>query len=202
MRPLSRCLNVFLAIALLSGCVTARPKTASSKLKSEPVRATDTGSTKATRRSLVIIDTLKNAPRYYDRHPGFRAAFEFLRTQNLDSLTTGRCEIDGPRLYALISRDQGRSKAAAKLEAHRKYIDIQYVVAGEEVIGVRPTSECRDVAAPYDPARDIGFFADSPATWVTLSKGTFVILWPEHAHAPLSGEGEVRKAVVKVAVDW
>ncbi|MBM3336048.1 YhcH/YjgK/YiaL family protein [Candidatus Sumerlaeota bacterium] len=148
----------------------------------------------------MIVDKLDNAPRYYGVHPGFKAAFEYLKTQHLDSLTTGRREIDGARLYALISRDQGRGKAAAKLEAHRKYIDIQYVIAGDELIGVRPTADCRQVSAAYDPERDIGFFADAPDTWVLLHAGSFVILWPEDAHAPLSGEGEVRKAIVKVAV--
>jgi YhcH/YjgK/YiaL family protein len=178
-------LTVLLAVVLVSGCVTVRPKSAASE-----------------RRPRVIFDKLENADRYYGQHPGFRAAFEYLKTQSLDSLTTGRKEIDGARLYALISRDQGRGKAAAKLEAHRKYIDIQYVIAGDEVIGLRPTAECREVSVAYDPAKDIGFFADPPATWVSLSKGTFVVLFPDTAHAPLSGAGEVRKAIVKVAVDW
>jgi len=179
MHSLSRYLIVVLAVVLISGCATM-----------------------GNRRSRVIVDKLENAERYYDRHQGFRAAFEFLRTQNLDSLTTGRREVDGARLYALISRDQAHGKAGAKLEAHRKYIDIQYAIAGEEVIGLRPTADCRDVAVSYDATKDIGFFADPPETWVTVPKGSFAILWPADAHAPLSGQGEVRKAIVKVAVDW
>lgn len=179
MRSLSRYLTVFLAVVLISGCAT-------------------TGK----RRSLVVVDNLVNADRYYDRHPGFRAAFEFLRTQKLDSLTTGRLAIDGERLYAIVSRDKGRGKAAAKLEAHRKYIDIQYVIAGDEVIGVRPAADCRDIAVAYDATRDIGFFADPPVKWVALPPGTFAIFFPEDAHAPLAGEGGLRKVVVKIAVNW
>ena len=177
MRSVSRCLTVFLAIILISGCATMLE-----------------------RRTAVIVDNMENASRYYDLHPGFKAAFEFLRTQPLDSLTTGRREIDGARLYALISRDQGHGKAAAKLEAHRKYIDIQYVIAGDEVIGVRPTADCGQVSAAYDPERDIGFFTDPPETWLLLHAGSFAIFYPDDAHAPLLGEGEVRKAIVKVAV--
>lgn len=179
MRSLSRYLTVFLAIVLISGCATM-----------------------VKRRTRVIVDKMENADRYYDRHPGFRAAFDFLRTQKLDSLTTGRLAIAGERLYAIVSRDRGKGRGAAKLEAHRKYIDIQYVVAGDEVIGVRPTADCRTTAVAYDATKDIGYFADPPETWLSLPPGTFAIFFPEDAHAPLAGEGDLLKVIVKVAVNW
>jgi len=150
----------------------------------------------------MIQDRLENAERYYGLHPGFRVAFEFLKTQNLRELPLGRQEIDGTRLFVLVARDPGRGRAGAKLEAHRKYIDIQYVIAGDEVIGVQPTVECKAIAEPYNPARDIIFFADKVEKWISLPPGTFIVFFPEDAHAPLAGDGEVHKAVVKVAVDW
>ena len=150
----------------------------------------------------MIHDQLENAERYYGEHPGFRAAFEFLRTRNLRELPLGRHEIDGERLFAIIARERGRGRTGAKPEAHRKYIDIQYVVAGEELIGIRATADCRESTAPFDLERDIGFFTDPPKEWVSLPPGTFAIFFPEDAHAPLAGEGDVHKAVVKIAANW
>ena len=65
-------------------------------------------------------------------------------------------------LFALINRDPGRGHVAPRLEAHRKYIDIQYLVAGSEEIGWRPTAECKSAYRPLHRTRDIMFFGDAP----------------------------------------
>lgn len=150
----------------------------------------------------MIVDRLENAGRYVDQHRGFRAAFEFLKKTDIRDLADGRYDIDGMRVYALVSRVKGHGVGEAKLEAHRKYIDIQYIVAGNEVIGFRPTAECSEIATPYDAEKDIVFFADKSQTWLTVPPGSFAIFYPEDAHAPLCGEGEVQKVVVKIAVNW
>ncbi|HEY2895332.1 MAG TPA: YhcH/YjgK/YiaL family protein, partial [Pirellulales bacterium] len=86
----------------------------------------------------MILDELASAARYEKLHAGFHAGFEFLMQANLASLESGRHEIDGDRVFALINRDPGRGRAGARLEAHRKYIDIQFLVSGQEEIGWRP----------------------------------------------------------------
>ena len=78
----------------------------------------------------MITDILTNAERYTPLHPRFAAAFEFLRRPDLDTLSTGRHVIDGDELFVLIQRSSGRTREEAKLESHRRYIDIQYVIAG------------------------------------------------------------------------
>jgi YhcH/YjgK/YiaL family protein len=148
----------------------------------------------------MIEDALENAAQYTARHPGFAEAFEFLRDPDLISLPDGEYPIDGRRVYAIVARTRGKGPANVRLEAHRKYIDIQYVAAGRERMGLKATAECRMVAAPFSDERDIGFFADEPDRWIELDPGRFIILWPEDAHAPLAGEGEVHKIVVKVAI--
>lgn len=148
----------------------------------------------------MIVDTLKNAEAHAGLHPGFARAFEFLRALPPDGLPHGRHEIEGSRVFALAAEDQGRGMEGARLEAHRKYVDIQFVVAGQERIGWRKLEECREVAEPYHEERDIGFFRDAPASWVVVPPGSFAIFFPEDAHAPLAGRGPVRKVVVKVAV--
>jgi biofilm protein TabA len=150
----------------------------------------------------MILDDLPEADRYAALHPGFAAAFEFLRHAPLMELEPGRHEIDGPRLFVMINHDLGRGRDKACIEAYRKYIDIQYVISGHEEIGWKPTATCRTVDMPYSAERDVMLFADRPETWVAVEPRSFVIFYPQDAHAPLAGTGETRKAVVKVAVDW
>ncbi len=154
-----------------------------------------------TKRDYMIIDRLEHADRYCDMHPGFSQAFAFLKRPDLAELAPGRYDIDGDRLFCTISQGPGRSRDEANLEAHRKYIDIQYVIAGHEEMGWKPTADCRISHTPYDAAKDIEFFKDAPDSWNPVPAGSFVIFFPEDAHAPLVGTGQIHKAVLKVAVE-
>jgi biofilm protein TabA len=150
----------------------------------------------------MILDELSAARRYAKLHPGFQLGFDFLARTDLAQLDGGRHEIDGDRVFALINRDPGRGRAGARLEAHRKYIDIQFLVDGREEIGWRPTHTCSELSQPYDESRDVMFFADAPLTWIELPTSRFMIFYPEDAHAPLAASGDNVKAVIKVAVDF
>jgi YhcH/YjgK/YiaL family protein len=147
----------------------------------------------------MILDDLSSAARYAGLNPGFAAGFEFLARRDLEQLDGGRHAIDGERVFALVNRDPGRGRQGARLEAHRRYIDIQFLVSGREEIGWRPTAECRRPSEAYCAERDIMFFADDPATWIALPTGKFMIFYPEDAHAPLAAEGPNLKVVIKVA---
>jgi biofilm protein TabA len=148
----------------------------------------------------LILDELTAAARYEKLHAGFRAGFEFLKQTNLASLESGRHEIEGDQVFALINRDPGRGRAGARLEAHRKYIDIQFLVSGQEEIGWRRLAECSRPIEPFNVERDIIFFEDEPLAWIVLPVGKFMIFYPQDAHAPLAAIGDNLKAVIKVAV--
>jgi YhcH/YjgK/YiaL family protein len=145
----------------------------------------------------MILDVLSECRRYVALHPRFARAFDFLATSDLRSLAPGRHAIDGERLYVSIDHEDGRGREGARLEAHRKYIDIQLTIEGDEQIGWAPLADCRPSAA-FDPARDVGFFDTRPDTWLSVPPGRFAIFFPDDAHAPLAGRGPLRKAVVKV----
>jgi YhcH/YjgK/YiaL family protein len=153
------------------------------------------------KRDYMIIDKLPNAEAYYHMHPAFEKAFAFLRQDGLAELGADRYEIDGDRLFCMISKGPGRSRSEAKLEAHRKYIDIQYVIAGTDDMGFRPTADCELIDTIYDTDKDIEFFRDQPDSWTPVPAGSFVIFFPQDAHAPLVGSGEIHKAVLKIAVE-
>lgn len=154
----------------------------------------------------MILDRLEEAQQYTRLHPGFDAAFDLLRSTPFDEIKPGRHEVMGDSLLLIVENITGKGQGCAKLEAHRKYIDVQFVIPGKptasEEFGWRPTASCAKAAAPFDETKDIGYFDDKPELWFTLPPGHFVVFFPSDAHAPLAGSGEIRKAVVKVAVDW
>ena len=150
----------------------------------------------------MILDYLDNGERYGGLHPGFRAAFEFLKRKDLADLSSGRHPIDGERLYALVVQQDGRDRDKAKLEIHRRYIDIQFTVTGADDIGWKPAAHCLSCDQEYNDEKDIAFFSDEPDVWMTTLPGAFAIFFPEDAHAPLGGTGPIHKVVVKIAVVW
>lgn len=149
--------------------------------------------------ALMILDILDNAGRY-SCSGEFAKAFAFLKRPDLADLPPGRHEIDGDRVFALLSRGPGRKRHGARLEVHERYIDIQYVIAGSDEMGWKPMAGCGAPAGPYDPEKDIRFFFDGPDAWFEVRAGAFAVFFPEDAHLPLVSDGVVHKAVVKVAV--
>lgn len=147
----------------------------------------------------MILDNLKNAARYVPLHPSFALAFKWLREQSFDALPLGRTDIDGDRLYASVQREPGRGQAAAKFETHRRYIDIQYLVEGSELMGWTYVGKGLK-SLGYDSSKDLEFYADRPALWIPVPAGTFAIFFPEDAHAPMAGTEFMVKVVVKVGV--
>ena len=148
----------------------------------------------------MILDSLARADRYTALHPLFARAFAFLREADLATLEPGRHAIDGDILFAIIEDAAGRTRAEAKLECHRRYIDIQLVLEGVDEMGWKPLGACTRPATDYDAARDIRFFDDTPANWIATPAGSFCLFFPEDAHAPLVSSGRIRKVVVKIAV--
>ena len=148
----------------------------------------------------MILDTLANSDHYAALHPRFAQAFEFLRSTDLKTLTPGKHAIRGEQLFAIVEACPGRTRAEAKLECHRRYIDIQLVLEGVDEMGWKPLAECVAPVTAYDAARDIRFFSDTPASWIATPSRSFCLFFPDDAHAPLVSSGTIRKVVVKIAV--
>jgi YhcH/YjgK/YiaL family protein len=148
----------------------------------------------------MIIDHLTRASLYRTLDARFERAFAFLERDDLNTLATGTHELDGRRMYALVQEYQTKRAEDGKWEAHRNYIDLQYVVSGSERFGFAPVG--RMAEGPYDSERDM----ERPAvdgTFTELGAGEFMVLWPGEAHMPGMAIGEpaaVRKIVVKIAV--
>jgi biofilm protein TabA len=148
----------------------------------------------------MIFDVLANTDRYAGLHPLFARAFAFLRETDFAAMAPGRYPLEGDILFAIVEEAEGRTRDAAQLECHRKYIDIQFVLSGLDEMGWKPLVECREPAVEYSDKRDIAFFRDAPAAWLAVPPGAYCVFFPEDAHAPLVGAGPIRKVVIKVAV--
>jgi YhcH/YjgK/YiaL family protein len=146
----------------------------------------------------MIIDTVCQASRYFALHPYFEKAFEWL--EHNPHAEIGRYEIDGDVCFVMVQRVDGRGHIDPLMEAHNRYLDIQVVLEGTEEIGWKPRAACTNVKQEYDAETDVALWSEAPAFYVSLAPRQFAILYPDDAHAPISGEGEVLKAVFKIQV--
>jgi biofilm protein TabA len=137
--------------------------------------------------------------------PALRKALDFLRRVEGQTLADGRIEIDGNNVYAIAQSYQTIEDGEWAFEGHRKYLDVQYVVTGEEIIGWADAA-CVAITVPYDPAKDawLGTVPAEQVTPVRLRAGQLAVLYPEDAHAPKRAAGQprpVKKIVVKVTTE-
>jgi YhcH/YjgK/YiaL family protein len=150
----------------------------------------------------MILDRLENSLRYAPLHPGFETAFNFLKKSSLNEFKEGKDRLDGERLFALAMTTKGKGRRDARLESHRRYIDLQYTVAGSDFIGYEIKSTCIPDENGYDSESDIEFYSNSPTAWLPVPAGSFAIFFPEDVHAPLGTDDFIHKVVIKVAVEW
>lgn len=148
----------------------------------------------------MIVDSLANAGKYTSLHKHFAKAFEYINNTNLAAIEVGKYEIDGDNLRAIVSDKNGTTAAEsiAKFECHDKHIDIQVCIRGNEQIGWKPRNTCKQQKGEYNPEKDVVFYADAPDTYFGLTDGQFAIFYPEDVHAPMIGEGTIKKLVIKV----
>lgn len=147
----------------------------------------------------MILDKLENAGLYSSIHPGLNRGFEYLANTDLNALTPGSHEIVGKDIFALVSEFETTPPQECRLEAHRAYADIQYIVSGREAIGFA-TLNNQEITTAYTPERDIVFF-DGEATPLILEPGMFVVFFPQDVHQPgmqVDGLEKVKKVVIKV----
>lgn len=147
----------------------------------------------------MILDSLKNAALYYGLGPRMQRAFELIHAKDWTKVEPGIHELEGKDIYVNVMERELKSREAAKLEVHDEYIDIQVLVAGKsESFGWSERCALRKPQGEFNREKDILLYDDEPQTYYTLLPGQFTVLFPEDGHAPMVGEGVVRKIIVKV----
>jgi YhcH/YjgK/YiaL family protein len=147
----------------------------------------------------MIIDNLSAAEKYYPLHPLFEKAFGYLQSLNFQHAEEGKHELPDKNLFYIVTDRQGLPKEAAieRFECHNEYIDIQLCVRGEETIGWKSRDTCTQRKYQAEQG-DNFFYSEAPDMYFQLKDDQFAIFFPGDVHAPMIGEGKIRKIVVKV----
>ncbi len=150
------------------------------------------------------IDRRALAISYFRNKSRWDKAFAFLKTAISDEIEYRKYDIDGEKAYAIVSQYISKNEDDAKYEAHKKYIDIQYVFKGKELIGLTSPDKKMEEVLPYDQNRDIEFMTVSAGRNLKADMDKFFIFFPEDLHCPGIKDGDnaaVSKIVVKVMVE-
>jgi len=149
----------------------------------------------------MIFDSIENAEMYYGLNGRIKTAFEFIKKTNFETLNEERVEIDGDNIFAMIQKYKTRNSEDAKWEAHRKYIDIQFMVTGAENMGF-VLQDYLEIIEEYNPEKDVEFL-EGLGDYVQVNENEFVIFFPDDAHMPglkIKENEMVHKVVVKVRI--
>ena len=146
----------------------------------------------------MIVCPWKDIKKYASLLPGIEEAFDAVNalTEYEDKKTYPLS--NGNRFFLAI---QG-TKAPDVAEAHRNYLDIQYIVKGKEVVGWADLEAC-EIVGEFNEAKDIGMYT-GPFEYMTINEGICYVAFPEDAHMPgrhLDVPNDFVKVVVKLKVN-
>ena len=149
----------------------------------------------------MILSHISDSARYESLHPLFKQVFDYIKSHDLLNVPAERIVLDGDKLFINVADAKLVAKETQKLEVHQKYIDIHFPLSGSEIVGWKHLSVVGESEAPFDVENDFALYAEKPSTYYTVTPGEFYIVYPEDAHAPIIGEGTLRKLIVKVLID-
>lgn len=150
----------------------------------------------------MIVDSLTQMKKYQNLHPRFEKAMAFIAASNIDKMPVGETKWEGDEIRAIVIQESlvSEMESTDYFECHNRYIDIQIVYEGMERVGWKSRNNCTKPRGEYNLEKDVLFYEDSPETFFNLMPGHFAIYFPEDVHAPMIGDGMIRKMVVKVLV--
>jgi len=145
------------------------------------------------------VNKVSFAIQYHKNKAGWDKAFAFMRDSGLAALKPGKYAIDGDNVYAIITEAPSKEFDQSAWESHRKYIDLQYVITGEENIGVAHITDAT-VTKPYNEKTD-GANYNAEGKYYIAKPGTFFLFFPADVHRPnikVKGYDVVKKLVIKI----
>ena len=129
-----------------------------------------------------------------------KKAQTFLLETNLEKIPVGKINL-GRGYYVNIDSYQTESYELKKYESHIKYIDVQYIVSGQENIFVAPIDKLK-IIEEYNPTKDITFYSNRfNGEKICLHKGEMVVFFPQDGHMPCVADKypqQVKKIVIKI----
>ena len=148
----------------------------------------------------MIFDKIENSVLYENINPLLKKAFMYIKQTDFSKLAHGKYVIEEDNLFAIVQEYETKNDADAKLEAHKKYIDLQYIISGEELIGTIPLIN-QMPSKEYDIDNDYTLY--DTCSFVKITQTQFAVLFPEDLHKPgikINVPSKVKKVVMKVKV--
>jgi YhcH/YjgK/YiaL family protein len=149
----------------------------------------------------MIFDKIENCKLYENISPLINKAFDYIKTTDFSKIEIGKHSIEGDDLFAIVQEYDTKNDSDAKLEAHKKYIDVQYIISGEEMIGVEPLLNQKQFRE-YDSENDYALY-DNSCSFIKIAETQFMILFPQDLHKPgikIKEVARIKKVVVKVKI--
>jgi YhcH/YjgK/YiaL family protein len=150
----------------------------------------------------MIVDRLSNAALYENINERITRGLNYLKNTDLVLLATGKYAIDGDNIFVIVQEYDTLDAANEQMEAHKKHIDVQYMIQGEELVG-HALFKGQAASKQYSEDEDYMLFPDTPSFFTKMDEGTFMIFFPADLHMPCIKVNEskrVMKAVVKVKI--
>lgn len=149
----------------------------------------------------MILANIADWERYADINPNLSQLFRFVTSNDLANFATTRIVLRDDDLFINMAEPTLKKAEEQKLEVHRKYIDVHIPLSGEEIIGISHLSELTvESDEPFNEEDDYAVYSEPARNYVKVRPGQFCLVFPEDAHAPIIGEGKIKKAIAKVAV--
>lgn len=148
----------------------------------------------------MIIDKIENAEIYHRLSDKIITAFNYIKETDLSKISSGRYEIDKKNIFALVQEYDTKNPDDCKLESHFNYIDLQYIISGAELMGIKTL--INDIPLSKNEENDIAFYDGYP-NFFKLNEGMFAIFFPDDLHMPgikINQSSKVKKVVIKIRV--
>ena len=150
----------------------------------------------------MILAHLNDSDRYASLHPLFKQLFDYVKAHDFTHVPAERIVLDGDRLFINVTDVTLKSPEEQVLEVHRRYIDVHFPLSREEIMGWSSLSVlATESMQPFNEEDDFAVYAERAQSYLTIHPGEFAIVWPEDAHAPIIGQGALRKLIAKVCID-
>ena len=148
----------------------------------------------------MIYSTLTESKLIESLHPKFKQLFDYVKEHDLLHQETGRITLDGDNLFINNVNPQMVTAEEQVLEVHQRYLDVHIPLDKAETIGIKPLVNCTNLKSEFNSENDYELYSDKPTNYLTLQPGEFLIVYPQDAHAPIIGEGKIRKLIAKVLI--
>ena len=149
----------------------------------------------------MLISSIKNHKNILKFFPQLDIVFDFLLNKVSSKTIDGKYNITKD-IYAVVANSEPKPKEEQLLEAHKKYIDLQYILVNTDNIGWKFLDKSFKISKRYNKKNDISFYKNKPDIFFKLKKGDFVIFFPEDAHAPICNLKKVKKCIIKIPKEY